>query len=358
MKYSAILASATLATLAHSHATVWNLLVNGVDQGVEKGASGYIRTPVNNSPVKDLTSKDLTCNTNNVAVAKSVSVEAGDEVTFQWHHNDNSAADDIIDGSHKGPILVYIAPTASNGAGNVWVKIAEEGYDASTKKWAVDKLKENKGQHSVTLPAGLAAGDYILRAEIIAHHESDTAFATNPARGAQLYPNCAQIKVTSGGSVSLPAGVAIPGVYTSTDPGIVFNLYGSFTSYSIPGPAVWNGVSGGSSPAPAPSSSAAPAPTTTVRPVTTSAAPAPVTTARPTTTQPAPAPVTSSTTSKKAACPAPTTLSTVVKPTPTGGAGVTVAKWGQCGGQNYSGSTTCVSGSSCKVQNPYYSQCL
>ncbi|EJD06357.1 CEL4a mannanase [Fomitiporia mediterranea MF3/22] len=33
-------------------------------------------------------------------------------------------------------------------------------------------------------------------------------------------------------------------------------------------------------------------------------------------------------------------------------------EWGQCGGIGWSGATTCVSGTVCTVQNPYYSQCL
>ncbi|KAF9563845.1 hypothetical protein CPC08DRAFT_705760 [Agrocybe pediades] len=32
--------------------------------------------------------------------------------------------------------------------------------------------------------------------------------------------------------------------------------------------------------------------------------------------------------------------------------------WGQCGGQGWSGATTCVSGWTCTYSNPYYSQCL
>ncbi|GJJ08418.1 hypothetical protein Clacol_002634 [Clathrus columnatus] len=32
--------------------------------------------------------------------------------------------------------------------------------------------------------------------------------------------------------------------------------------------------------------------------------------------------------------------------------------WGQCGGQGWSGSTTCTSGYVCTYSNPYYSQCL
>jgi endo-1,4-beta-xylanase len=41
-----------------------------------------------------------------------------------------------------------------------------------------------------------------------------------------------------------------------------------------------------------------------------------------------------------------------------GGSGCEVAKWGQCGGQGYTGCTVCASGSTCQVGNPYYSQCL
>ncbi|KAI0448632.1 cutinase-domain-containing protein [Xylaria acuta] len=41
-----------------------------------------------------------------------------------------------------------------------------------------------------------------------------------------------------------------------------------------------------------------------------------------------------------------------------GGSGCSVAKWGQCGGQGFSGCTVCASGSSCTAQSQYYSQCL
>jgi endoglucanase len=35
-----------------------------------------------------------------------------------------------------------------------------------------------------------------------------------------------------------------------------------------------------------------------------------------------------------------------------------VAMWGQCGGETYSGSTTCICGATCVYSNPWYSQCL
>ncbi|KAJ4374497.1 hypothetical protein N0V86_007366 [Didymella sp. IMI 355093] len=60
--------------------------------------------------------------------------------------------------------------------------------------------------------------------------------------------------------------------------------------------------------------------------------------------------------------PAKTTLATVTKPQPTSGSNsgsdAEVQAYGRCGGQDYTGSTTCASGYTCKVQNPYYSQCV
>jgi cellulase len=84
----------------------------------------------------------------------------------------------------KGPIVAYLAPAASNGKGNVWVKIAEENF--SNGQWPVDRLKANGGKHDVKIPVNLAAGDYIFRTEILALHESDTLFSANSARGIQL----------------------------------------------------------------------------------------------------------------------------------------------------------------------------
>lgn len=46
-----------------------------------------------------------------------------------------------------------------------------------------------------------------------------------------------------------------------------------------------------------------------------------------------------------------------VTSTPSASGGV-VAQYYQCGGQNWTGPTSCASGYTCKAQNPYYSQCL
>lgn len=335
------LAAASMISTAAGHATVFNILVNDVDQGLGNSASGYIRSPPNNSPVVDVTSKDMTCNVNGgTAAAKFVEVSGGDKITFEWHHNDNSPADDIIDGSHKGPVLTYIAPAKSNGEGNVWLKLAEEGL--SNGKWAVENLIANRGKHSITLP-DLAAGEYLLRPEIIALHEG------NRNAGAQFYMECVQIKVTSSGSTTLPAGVAIPGAYKANDAGVLFDIYNGATSYPIPGPKVWDGASGApAAPAPEePKTSAAPAKTSAAAPAPTSAAPV----------------------QTSAAAPKPTTLATLVRPsssaapaapTPAPGndAEVKVAKYQRCGGIGYSGATACADGWVCKEWNPWYSQCV
>jgi cellulase len=288
-----LLNAATLALAfasgASAHALMYGVWVNGVDQG--DGRNVYIRTPPNNSPVKDLSSTDLVCNVNGAKAAPSfVKAAAGDTLTFEWYHN--TRTDDIIDGSHKGPIITYIAPyTEGNGAQSIWTKIAEDGYDSASSTWAVTKLISDKGKYDFTLPANLAAGRYIIRQEIIALHESDTAYNVNPARGAQFYPSCVQVEVTGSGSAVPDQNFNFNTGYTYADPGIVFNLYGSFSSYQIPGPEVWTASgsgSGSSSAAPSPTASStstsdAATPTSEVAVPTTTAVEVPTTTADPTT---------------------------------------------------------------------------
>ncbi|KXH62522.1 glycosyl hydrolase family 7 [Colletotrichum nymphaeae SA-01] len=54
----------------------------------------------------------------------------------------------------------------------------------------------------------------------------------------------------------------------------------------------------------------------------------------------------------------PSTITTSVRTSSTAPATGTVAKYGQCGGQGWTGATACVSGSTCTVVNQWYSQCL
>jgi cellulase len=287
---------------------MFGVSVNGVDRGDGRGV--YIRSPPNNSPVKDLASPDLICGPNGgKAVGSFVKAAAGDQLTFEWYHDNRN--DDIIDGSHKGPIITYIAPfTTGNGAGAIWSKVAQDGF--SNGQWAVDKLKANNGKNSFTLPANLAPGKYLIRQEIIALHEGDIAFNANSARGAQFYPSCVQFEITGSGSVVPSQNFNINTGYTYKDPGIVFNIYGSVTSYPIPGPAIFN-FAGGSTGGSATTTRAAVATSTSavvVRPTTTSVA-----AVRPTTTSVA---VIVPTTTARA-----TTLTTAIRTTSTSAQAVT-----------------------------------
>ncbi|KAF2758432.1 hypothetical protein EJ05DRAFT_492754 [Pseudovirgaria hyperparasitica] len=360
---------------------VW---VNDVDQGLgnKADADAYIRSPPNNDPIKDVTSASMTCNVNNAATAKSIQVKSGDEITFEWHHNGRTDSDDIIDKSHVGPVMTYIAPASSNGEGDVWLKLAEDGYDGT--KWGVDRLIANKGKHSITVP-NIAAGQYLLRPEIIALHEA------NNQGGAQFYMECVQIEVTSSGVTTLPAGVSIPGTYTATDPGILFNVYNNggqpypTGTYTIPGPAVWDGASsdtgGDTSPSDTPVETPAPATSIVETPVPTSVVETPVPSSayedehEPATSviEPVPtsvsAPEPSSGPTTQTPKPTPSTVPTTfvtsyvsrtycTSPSSAPDTGVAVAKYGRCGGSGYIGTTTCADGFVCKVQNPYYSQCV
>jgi len=331
---SSLAVAAGLIASVNAHTRVFGVWVNDVFKG--DGQNVYIRSPPSNSPVKNVASSDIVCNTNNVPVSQKVAVKAGDKVTFEWFHN--TRGDDIIDPSHKGPITVYIAPLSSNGQGAVWSKLAESGFTNGV--WATQTMVANGGKHSVTLPASLKAGDYLLRAEIIALHEADTDFVNNPARGAQFYPSCSQFTVSGGGNAVPNQAFNFIGGYTPTGQGILFSIYQQFTTYPIPGPQVW--VPSASSPAPAP---VAPKPAP-AKPVPAKPAPQKPAPQKPAPQKPAPPHHKPAHPHHK---PAPA-------PKPVGGK--VFPKYYQCAGKTFPEQGTCAPGSTCRYQNDYYSQCL
>ncbi|KAK9423745.1 putative Endo-beta-1,4-glucanase D [Seiridium unicorne] len=297
MRYSGV-ATLAFASGVAAHTRMYSVWVNGEDQGDGRGV--YIRSPPTNDPVKDLTSTSIACNAaGSTAVTDFVSVAAGDSLSFEWYHETRN--DEIIASSHLGPIITYIAPYTDgmDGTGSIWTKINEEGYDATSDKWAVDNLISNAGKKDFTVPSGLAAGQYMFRQEIIALHEADTSYVENSARGAQFYPSCVQVEVTGSGAASPSEDYALPGGYTEDDAGIVFNLYGSYDSYPIPGPEVWDGSSSGSA-----TSSVAAAATSTTAAATSAAA---------TTSAAAVTSSTQAAATTSAAAPTQTTLATSVK---------------------------------------------
>lgn len=345
MKYSFVSALA-LAASVNAHAIMQRIMVDGVDQGSLTG----IRAPPTNNPVQDVSSTDLVCGASSGSSSKLITIPAGSSVAGAWAHGLGGPqgagdSDNPIASSHKGPTQVYLAKVddavSASATGLKWFKIASDTV-TSSGVWGVDDMIKNTdsagfGWQKFTMPSCIAPGQYLMRVELLALHSASSA------GGAQFYQSCAQIKVTGSGSFSpaTSAQISLPGGYSATDAGILANIYDSsiYTSYKAPGPAVISCGAGGA--APVSSKPATSAVVSSKVPVSTSAA-------APVTTKPA---TTLSTVVKTSAAAAPATSAA-------SGSGAAAARWAQCGGKGFTGPTSCASGSTCKVQNDYYSQCI
>ncbi|KAF3397928.1 Endoglucanase-4 [Penicillium rolfsii] len=183
-------------------------------------------------------SSDIICHKNAKPGAISAPVKAGGSVELQWSEWPES---------HHGPVISYLA-NCNGDCSSVdkttlkFFKIDEGGLidDSSVPgTWASDNLIKNNNSRTITIPSSIAAGNYVLRHEIIALHSAGN---TN---GAQNYPQCFNLKVTGGGS-DAPTGTLGTALYKDTDPGILVNIYQSLSSYTIPGPALYTGAASSS----------------------------------------------------------------------------------------------------------------
>ena len=231
----------TLLPMASAHAMLYGVAVNS--QPLLDGRNKSIRTPLSNSPVKDLVSPDLVCNTRGgVPVPEFVKANAGDTLTFRWFHWNPDDPNDILDPSHKGAILTYIAEyTEGDGRGPRWTKIHQEGFDGG--EWATIKMRNNGGRVQVKLPRNLAPGRYLVRQELLALHMADFRGddPEHPGRGAESYPDCVQVEVGGNGKARPDQGFDFNKGYTYEDKGLFFNIYIPFEKYTPPGPVVWTG---------------------------------------------------------------------------------------------------------------------
>ncbi len=183
------------------------------------------------------TDPDIICHKDAENAQLSATVKAGGEVELQWTEWPES---------HHGPVIDYLASCNGDCAtvdktALEWFKISESGLvDGSSAPgtWASDDLIANNNSWTVTIPSSIAAGNYVLRHEIIALHSA------GQENGAQNYPQCVNLKVTGGGS-DKPSGTLGTELYTPSDEGIKFNIYAQLDSYPIPGPALYSGGSSG-----------------------------------------------------------------------------------------------------------------
>ena len=103
-----------------------------------------------------------------------------------------------------------------DGSGAGWFKIDQKGLTApplSSTNWGTNDVMKTLKWTS-TVPAKLANGNYLVRHELLALHQTNTP---------QFYPECAQIVVVGGGGQS-PSGsflTAIPSYASASDPGVL-----------------------------------------------------------------------------------------------------------------------------------------
>ncbi|KAG5921032.1 hypothetical protein E4U42_006006 [Claviceps africana] len=291
---------------------------------------------------------DIICHRDAKPGKSTIEVAAGDILTLQWTP---------WPGSHHGPVIDYLAnchgPCESVDKTKLeFFKIDEVGFlDQKGPTFGDDVLIANDHKWRLQIPSMLLAGNYVLRHELIALHSAGSP------NGAQAYPQCFNLKITGSGTVQ-PKGVKGTELYKATDPGILSNIWVPNIKYEIPGPPLMPGVPASIDQNPGQSK---PAPTPVPSPPPGDGSKPP----------PAPAPA--------------TTLATSVRPPPgepttppcKGGKkgkgkkgkgkkgkgkkpkdGQTQTLYGQCGGINWTGPTACVDGATCKVQNPWYSQCV
>lgn len=408
LRSSALLSALATAAGVAAHGHVTNLVINGVSyQTYDPTVFPYMSDPptvvgwtasdTDNGFVEpnSFASGDIICHKAATPAGGYAQVAAGDSISIQW---------DTWPESHKGPMMDYLA--ACNGPCDSvdktaleFFKIDEAGIlDSSSAPgtWASDILIQNNNSWLVQIPANLKAGNYVLRHETIALHSA------GQANGAQNYPQCFNLEVTGSGT-EVPEGVLGTELYTPTDPGIEVNIYVSGLDYQIPGPTLISGVSSTvaqSTSAITASSSAtvgsgsgsgsdSGATTTTAAQATSSVAATTSTAAQATSssssssevaassssssaaaTQPTTTLVTStraaSSSSSSSAAPATTPAPTTEQPTTTAATTATKTQtgdvsaqtlYGQCGGTNWTGPTSCAVGT-CTQYNPYYSQCV
>ncbi|KAI1119793.1 glycosyl hydrolase family 61-domain-containing protein [Nemania abortiva] len=320
MGIKSIILTATCAAVVRAHGLVSGFITDGtwnqgfildyyyqlVNGGTLPDIGAWYAENLDNGfiePYKYNTS-DINCHKNARPGSRTISVKAGGIIEFQW----TLWPHDI------GPVLTYVADcrgdcSAVDRTTLLWVKIDEEGWDASTKLWASGKLIANNSTWTTTIPSTLAPGNYVFRHEIIALHGGSSL------DGAQNYPQCFNIAITGSGT-DKPAGTLGVNLYKPNDAGILFNPYINFSTYTIPGPSLYRPGSG----------SVSSSTTATATPTTTATTLATTTTTKVSTT---------TTTATK------TNTTTTASPTSTG---IGAPLYGQCGGIGWSGTTTCAQG--------------
>lgn len=249
-----VLSSLAALSLAHSH--VDEIWVDGVhypgwnpnpSDPYNSDTPVWYTTNVGGNPLlpRDIHQNQIICAKGGSNANISAPVSAGGVVRVRWWQPGEWPV------SHHGPVLSYLAPcngpcSTVNPEHLKFVKIAEKGWinDSTWQEgyWASDELRDDDNSWNIVIPAGLKAGEYVLRHEIIALH---VAHGTGPQDGAEFYPQCISLNVQGDGTKKITGGVGAKSLYDASEPGIaISNLHDTadHSDYIIPGPAVWAGA--------------------------------------------------------------------------------------------------------------------
>ncbi|KAI1097537.1 glycoside hydrolase family 61 protein [Jackrogersella minutella] len=220
-----------LAGAAQAHYHFSKLVIDGQEEAAEWTSIRMTKNYQSNAGVTSVSSPDMRCYQASPGKA-TATVAAGDVLGFVA----NAAV------THFGPVQFYMAKVPEGAdintwdpAGNVWFKVgsitAVPPLGSSEATWPA----YNKKVVNVTIPKAVPSGKYLVRVESIALHQAQAV------GGAQIYLSCAQVEVTGGGSGAPSPLVAFPGAYQASDPGLLWSYYPVPTTYTAPGPAVWEG---------------------------------------------------------------------------------------------------------------------
>ncbi|KAJ3056541.1 hypothetical protein HK097_006174 [Rhizophlyctis rosea] len=186
-----------------------------------------------NSPVTGnaINTADITCGSARPGPAASaITLAAGSTVSAKY----NPGA------YHAGPCAVYVQKKGTS----TWAKIHEYLYQGNS--WCSDWITQNGNTYKFTVPSQLESGEYVFRVEHLGLHVAQSA------GGAQFYIRCFDAIVTGGGGQTPSPQVSFPGAYSTTTPGVVWNMYGNNGNSAYPryGPAVatFSGSSSGGNP--------------------------------------------------------------------------------------------------------------
>ncbi|KAI1645961.1 glycoside hydrolase family 61 protein [Daldinia loculata] len=250
------LAASAPAVLGHGH--VRRVIVDGVTYpGYERWSNEdqsqavtwqFTTEDEGPVPVTSLSDPDIICHLGATNAQASIPVAAGSQLQVVRFNT-------IGGFEHPGPEMHYLAPCGDAGCANVdknnlrFFKFFENGLvqggmadspQWETQKWATTEVHKNvqpEGEgfvdtFTVTIPANIRPGPYVLRHEILGLHKAHEGQA-------EFYPQCINLEISGSGDQQ-PEGVPATEMYHSSDPGVALDIWVDLESYQIPGPAVSN----------------------------------------------------------------------------------------------------------------------